>query len=191
MRSFNHSLLRTAAAILAIVGARVDAQTSPALVTPIDLRPGIDSSPGELSREVRSFVRRGDALITMQRYAAGEREYRQAVATARRQGHLSSLTSWRLASACYYEGRPEQAARVLDELAAEAGSFGDLAVQARAVFSAAWLQGQAGQSWEAKQRITRLEKLLRSPYMPVAVRDHLLERLAIPTVVTSRVVTSR
>ncbi|HEU5261524.1 MAG TPA: hypothetical protein VFU41_08905 [Gemmatimonadales bacterium] len=186
MRSFNHSLLRTATAILAIVGARLDGQTSPTLLAPADLRPGIDSSPGELSPEVRSFVRHGDALITMQRYAAGEREYRHAIATARRQRHLSSLTSWRLASAHYYEGRPDEAARVLDELAKEAGGFGDLAIEARALFSAAWLHGEAGQSAEAKARIARLEKLLRSPYMPVAVRDHLVERLAMPTVVTLR-----
>ncbi|TMQ62452.1 MAG: hypothetical protein E6K77_07355 [Candidatus Eisenbacteria bacterium] len=186
MRSFHHSLFRTAAAILAITGARLDGQTSSAPVVPPDFRPGIDSSPGELSLEVRSYVTRGDALITMQRYAAGQQQYRQAIATTRLQGHLPSFTSWRLASAYYYEGRPERAARVLDELAAEAGGFGDLAVQSRALFNAAWLHGEAGQSADAELRIARLKKLLDSPYMPVAVRDDLVGRLAMPTAVTSR-----
>jgi hypothetical protein len=53
----------------------------------------------------------------------------------------------------------------LDQLADEAARVGDLRVEALAIYYAAWLDGKAGRA--------RLEGLLRSQYMPVAVRDRL------------------
>lgn len=185
MRSSHHTLFSTAAAILVFAGAHLKGQTSPAVIGAV-LRPGIDSSTGELSPEVRRHVSRGDALIAKRRYVDGEQEFRQAIWTARRQGHLASFTSWRLASAFYYEGRPADAARALDELAADAAGFGDLGIEAHALFNAAWLYGEGHNGIAASARIAKLKKLLQSPYMPVSVRNPLVERLAAPAVVTVR-----
>ena len=55
----------------------------------------------------------------------------------------------------------------------EAARIGDLAVEALAIFNSAWLNGKAGRKSETSARVARLEILLRSPYMPVAIRDHL------------------
>ena len=51
--------------------------------------------------------------------------------------------------------------------------MGDLEVEALSLYYAAWLDGKAGNGPEMAARVTRLEGLLRSQYMPVALRDRL------------------
>jgi hypothetical protein len=148
----------------------------PTMVGP-EIRPGIPVSDGELTREVLIHVTRGDAFRSKLQFTDAAREYRSAVAIVRGQGHLPSRTMWLLANAYYNDKDFNQAAAVLDRLANEAARFGDLAVEALALFNAAWLKGQAGRGNEAAARVSRLEQLLRSPYMPVTVRDHLSGRL--------------
>jgi len=46
-------------------------------------------------------------------------------------------------------------------------------VEALALYYAAWLDGKAGQKAEMAVRVARLEGLLGSRYMPVALRDRL------------------
>ena len=147
------------------------------------IRAGIPASDSELTAAVRPVVVRGDALTGMRRFAAAEREYRNAAEIARREGHLPSFTLWHLASAYYYEGNPQRAAVVLEQLAAEAAQRGELAVQALALFNAAWLNGEGGRGRTAATEIVDLSRLLRSPYMPVTVRDHLNARLNPPSAV--------
>jgi hypothetical protein len=84
---------------------------------------------------------------------------------------------WLLANAYYNSGDVRGAATVLDQLATEAAGVGDVAIQAIATYNAAWLNGQAGQTTQAAARVARLEKLLRSPYMPGALREYLSSRL--------------
>ena len=132
---------------------------------------------------VQPRVTRGDALTGMRRFTAAVHEYRIAADIVRRQGHLPSFTLWHLASAYYYQGDPQRAAVVLEQLSAEAAQCGDLAVQAPALFNAAWLNGEGGRGQVAATEIADLSKLLRSPYMPVAVRDHLTARLNPPSAV--------
>ncbi|HMA43744.1 MAG TPA: hypothetical protein VKO86_07000 [Gemmatimonadales bacterium] len=181
--------LPIAVACLGFATAPLLAQTS-ALpsATPVSgrsalIRPGIPASDSELTAAVRPVVARGDALTGMRRFTAAEREYRSAAEIVRREGHLPSFTLWHLASAYYYEGNPQGAAVVLEQLAAEAARCGDLAVQALALFNAAWLNGEGGRGRTAATQIADLSKLLRSPYMPVAVRDHLTARLNPPSAV--------
>lgn len=181
--------LPIAVACLGLATAPLLAQTS-ALpsATPVSgrsalIRPGIPASDSELTPAVQPRVTRGDALTGMRRFTAAVHEYRIAADIVRRQGHLPSFTLWHLASAYYYEGNPQGAAVVLEQLAAEAARCGDLAVQALALFNAAWLNGEGGRGRTAATQIADLSKLLRSPYMPVAVRDHLTARLNPPSAV--------
>jgi tetratricopeptide (TPR) repeat protein len=145
-----------------------------------EIRPGIPVSDGELTTEVMVYVKRGDAFRARLRFVDAAREYRSAVEIARRQGHLPSRTQWLLANAYYNQGDLVRAAAALDQLAGEAARFGDLAVEALAIFNAAWLNGQAGNSTAAASRVTQLRRLLDSPYMPVAIHRHLTARLAAP-----------
>ncbi|SRR5258708_6004623 len=135
--------------------------------------PGIQASAGELSPEVQLYIGRGDELSNHVRYDAAAREYAGAVDMARREGHLPSWTSWKMANAQYFDGNLVGAAATLDKIANEAALVGDLDVEALAIYYAAWLDGKAGHKIETAARVARLEGLLRSRYMPVALRDRL------------------
>lgn len=155
----------------------------PALQTPeptMEIRPGIPASDGELSKAVWDHVTLGNELTGKRRYAEAEREFRSAATIARREGHLPSKSLWHLACAYYYAGNNPAAVGVLDELRREAARFGDLRVEALAIFNAAWLDGQAGRYARAQSLVNELQTLLRSPYMPIATRDHLTARLNTP-----------
>lgn len=134
---------------------------------------GIQESDGELSPEVQSYVARGDELTNRLRFDAAAQQYRRAADVARRAGHLASGTTWKAATAFYYDGNLGSAAAVLDQLANEAALVGDLQVEAQAIYYAAWLDGKAGRKVESAARVARLEGLLRSRFMPLAVRDQL------------------
>ena len=134
---------------------------------------GIQASAGELSPDVQLYMGRGDELSNHLRYDAAAREYARAADVARREGHLPSGTRWKLANAHYYNGNLVGAAAALDKLADEAGLVGDLEVEALSIYYAAWLDGKAGHRPEMAARVARLEGLLRSQYLPVALRDRL------------------
>jgi hypothetical protein len=138
---------------------------------------GIQASAGELSPEVQLYIGRGDELTGHLRYDAAAREYARAADIARREGHLPSGTSWKLATAHYYNGNLVPAAAALDQLANEAALVGDLEVEALSIYYAAWLNGKAGRKIETAARVARLEGLLRSRYMPVAMRHRLSDLL--------------
>ena len=152
---------------------------SPALAASI-IRPGIPESDGELTAAVQARVSRGDMLTGIQRFAEAQREYLRAAEIARQQGHLPSFTLWHLAGAYYYQGDPRRAADVMQQLSSEAAQWGDLSVQALALFNSAWLNGQGGRGQLAATQLAALTKLLRSPYMPTDLRDHLTAKLAFP-----------
>lgn len=135
--------------------------------------PGIQQSDSELSPEVQRYIGRGDVLSGHLRFDAAAREYARAADIARREGHLPSWTSWKVANAHYNDGNLAGAAAALDQLGNEAALVGDLEVEALAIFYAAWLDGKAGRKTETAARVARLEGLLRSRYMPGAVRDQL------------------
>ena len=119
------------------------------------------------------YIGRGDELAGRLRYDAAAREYARAADIARREGHLASGASWKLASAHFYNGNLIGGAVALDHLANEAALVGDLEVEGLALYYAAWLDGKAGQKAEMAVRVARLEGLLGSRYMPVALRDRL------------------
>ena len=144
------------------------------------IRSGVPASEGELTPDVRAIVSHGDALTGARRYASAEQEYRRAAALVRRQGHVPSFTMWHLACALYYEGNPQGAAVVLDQLMTEAQRAGDLEVEVLALFNSAWLSGQSGNGRLAATKLDGVRRLLRSPFMPVSIRDQLSARLEEP-----------
>ena len=135
--------------------------------------PGIQESEGELSPEVQLYISRGDELSSRLSYDAAVREYARAADLARREGHLASRTTWKLANAHFYHGNLLGAAAALDQLTEEAARVGDLEVEALSIYYAAWLDGKAGRKIEMATRVARLQALLRSRFMPVALRDRL------------------
>src|SRR5882724_1001566 len=134
---------------------------------------GIQASAAEISPDVQLYVGLGDELAGRLRFDAAAHEYARAADIARREGHLASGTTWMLATAQFYNGNLVGAAAALDQLTDEAALVGDLEVEALSIYYAAWLDGKAGRSAEMAARVARLEGLLRSQYLPVALRDRL------------------
>ena len=167
--------MKTAITLLAVAAIFLAPRLSPAQSVAIAVNSptniGIEESDGEVSPVVQLYVGRGDELSSRLRFDAAVREYSRAADIARREGHLPSATSWKLASAYYFDGNFVGAAVALDQLADEAARVGDLQVEALAIYYSAWLNGKAGRKVELGTRIARLEGLLRSQYMPVATRD--------------------
>jgi hypothetical protein len=168
--------MKTALTVLALATVLVPSQlraiASPTAPEKSAISTAIPASLGELTPEVQAFVTRGDVLCSTLRFKAAAREYSRAVELARRQGHLASGTTWRLANAHYNDRNFVAAAAALDQLATDASQVGDLGVEALALYNSAWLNGKAGRKLETVARVARLQGLLRSPYMPVAIRDH-------------------
>jgi hypothetical protein len=169
--------MKTALSLLAVASILVAPNLSAAQSTLAPessaVLPGIPESDGEFSPEVQLHIGLGDELSSQLRYDAAAGEYAQGADIARHDGHLPSGTSWRLANAHYYGGNLVGAAAALDQLANEAGLVGDLEVEALAIYYSAWLNGKAGHKTETAARVARLEGLLRSRFMPVAIRDRL------------------
>jgi hypothetical protein len=172
--------MKTALGILAVATLLVTPTLSATQSTESDspaVIPSIQESAGELSSDVQLHIGRGDELSSRSRYDAAVREYGRAAEIARREGHLPSLASWKVANAHYYGGNLVGAAAVLDRLGDEAALVGDLEVEALSLYYSAWLHGKAGRKVETAARVARLEGLLRSRYIPVALRDQLSEWL--------------
>ena len=134
---------------------------------------GIPASAGELTVGVQALLRSADQTGG----PGGVRFCREAVKMARQEHHLPSFTSWRLANRYFADGDTLRAISVLDGLANEAAAQGDIGVEALAIHYSAWLNGQAGRAPEFTTRMEKLQKLLQSQYMPVAVRDDINDRL--------------
>ena len=97
--------------VLALLPGWAFSQTK--TMTREQLASGIPPSDGELTPAVQSFITRAEV-------AGGQKSvalFREAVKTARREGHLPSLSMWRLANQYFAIGDVVGGAGVLDDLA--------------------------------------------------------------------------
>ena len=177
--------MKTALTLLAVATAVVvpnsySAQSGAESVAAV-VRSSIQESEGELSSAVRLRIEKGDALSSQLRFTAAAREYQKAADIARSEGHLPSWTSWKLANAHFNDDNLMAAAAALDRLAEEASLVGELPTEALAIYNSAWLYSKAGRRTETATRVTRLKGLLRSRYMPIVIRDDLLDRIQAPS----------
>ena len=181
--------MKTALTLLAVATAVVapssySAQSGAEPVATV-VRSSIQESEGELSSAVQLHLDKGDAFSSQLRFTAAAREYQKAANIARNEGHLPSWTSWKLANAHFNDDNLMAAAVALDRLAEEAALVGDLPTEALAIYNSAWLYSKAGRRTETATRVTRLKGLLRSRYMPIAIRDELLDRIQAPSEVAA------
>src|SRR5437899_594858 len=153
-------VMKTATYLLAVatflVAPSLSATQSSAQSDNTSVPTSIHASAGERSPEVQLYIGRGDELSRHLRYDAAARDYARAADIARREGHLASGASWKLASAHFYNGNLVGGALALDQLANEAALVGDLEVEALALYYAAWLDGKAGQKAEMAVRVARV-----------------------------------
>ena len=147
---------------------------------------GIPAAEGELSPAVKTRIDRGDGRNGSVTFAQAAEQYVAAADIARREGHLPSLSMWRLANTFFHDGQLNRASRVLDQLADEAARAGDLPVQVLAIYYSAWVNGQAGRGADMSDRLKQVQTLLRSPYMPVGIRTHVGDLLSAPSSVARK-----
>ncbi len=132
-----------------------------------------------VAAQVQEHLDRGDQLAAKGHYGSARREYRAAAELERAEGKLPATALRRIANSYYYQDRYQQAGKMLENLAREASTYGDLVVQVWAVADAAWVAWIAGDKIDMERRLERLHRLMTSPYLPDEVREEIqTKRLA-------------
>jgi len=116
--------------------------------------------------KAQAHIEMGDELLGSHQYAQARGEYETAVEILRSRDEFASPALYRIAASYYYEGKPQTAARHFDQVADEAALYGDVVTEVWALADAAWVYGQAGNKLGMQERVDRLTKLLKSPYLP-------------------------
>src|SRR5438477_13198654 len=78
---------------------------------------GIPASEGELTPAVRARIDRGDGRTGAVTFAQAAEQYFAAAEIARQEGHLPSLSMWRLADTWFDDGQLNRAGPMVDLLA--------------------------------------------------------------------------
>ena len=116
--------------------------------------------------KAQAHIEMGDEMLGSQEYARARGEYETAVEILRARDEFASPALYRIAASYYYEGKPQTAASHFDQLANEAALYGDIVTEVWALADAAWIYGQAGNKIGMQERVERMNKLLKSPYLP-------------------------
>ena len=116
--------------------------------------------------KAQAHIEMGDELLGSQQYGKARGEYEAAVEVLRARDEFASPALYRIAASYYYEGKPQTAASHFDQLAQEAALYGDVVTEVWALADAAWIYGQAGNKLGMQERVEKMNKLLKSPYLP-------------------------
>ena len=141
-----------------VVSAAVLAGAAPVFIT----ADSDEAAPVNVSEFVRSHVESGDLAVAQHEYVTARQAYSIAANWVRADGRLPVEEMRRIANAYYFEGRYLSAMDALDQLAEEAGAFGDHVMQAWAIADAAYLADLAGSKMDVEARLEHLESLLGS-----------------------------
>ena len=129
-----------------------------------------------LNPEAASHIEIGDAELGEGKYGEARRHYQMASEILTTAGDFPAAPMHRIAATYYFEGKYQSATNELDKLASEAATYGDIVTEAWSLADAAWVFGKTGAKIDMEARITRLRKLLTSPYMPYEVRAEITSR---------------
>lgn len=141
-----------------VVSAAVLAGAAPVFIT----ADGDESAPADVRELVRSHVESGDLAVARYEYVTARQAYSIAANWVRADGRVPVEEMRRIANAYYFEGRYLSAMSTLDQLAEEAGAFGDHVAQAWAIADAAYLADLAGSKTDVEARLKQLESILGS-----------------------------
>lgn len=132
-----------------------------------------------IAAQVQDHLDRGDQLAAEGHYGSARGEYRAVAELERAEGKLPATALRRIANSFYYQDRYQQAGKMLENLAKEASTYGDLGVQVWATADAAWVAWIAGDKIDMERRLERLNRLMTSPYLPDDIRSEVTaKRLA-------------
>ncbi|QJR34112.1 hypothetical protein [Gemmatimonas groenlandica] len=129
----------------------------------------IVSSPEHIAR-ARLALANGEFDIA-------RREFVTAAAIDRDEGKLPAEASFGLAHVLYAQSYNREAAMVLERLAADASTAGDVDTEAKALLDAMWLNVDAKQRLQARADASRLRVLLRDKRLSNETRKLVASRV--------------
>jgi len=132
--------------------------------------------PPDINVEMQQLISAGDQAAAIGSWGAARHHYEHAADLARENNQLPSAAMRRIANSYYYQDRFQSAGKVLEDLAKEAAAFGALSCQAWALADAAWIAGVAGDKIDMERRLSRLDRLLTSPFLPAEVKNQVVQQ---------------
>jgi Tfp pilus assembly protein PilF len=118
-------------------------------------------------------LRRALAAQAVGDMETARREYVVAAALDRDAGALPTQASYGLALVLSEQGKYQAAARVMEQLAADAATLRDDDVEARALVDALFLNGRAHLVAQARDNADRLRELSKSPKLSTDTRKRI------------------
>jgi hypothetical protein len=156
-----------------IASRALDAQTFSAAAARADVAATVGGT-GDTAASL--ILNRAQSLHGRMRFASARREYMAAAKQLESSGMMPCEALWQAAEMYYAEGNVRAAAGTLDLVAAKAAAFGHPTMQAKALLEAAILYEQSGAASQAVTRLTRLDAVLTSPFVPDSVRSQIAAR---------------
>jgi predicted negative regulator of RcsB-dependent stress response len=161
-------------ALAALVTSPSSAHAAPALRTMPDATPGTIVAD---SSHVSAVLSSADALAASGRVSEAIRSLKTLAAEQHKTGEYAGITLRRLADLQYGVGDAFQAANTLDQLADEAGAFGDPTVRLRALFEAALVYQELKLYDRVPERTRQITTLLKSPMIDERIRSDIAARI--------------
>ncbi len=161
-------------ALAALVTSPSRAHAAPAL------RAMHDATPGTIvtdSSHVSAVLSSADALAASGRVSEAIRSLKTLAAEQHKSGEYAGSTLRRLADLQYGAGDAFQAAHTLDQLADDAGAFGDPTARLRALFDAALIYQELKLYDRVPERARQIATLLKSPMIDERVRSDIAARI--------------
>ena len=127
--------------------------------------------------KVESHRTQAHVAWTTGRNAQARREFMAAARLLRSAGQLPSAELFNAATLALVEENPRAAAEIMDLLAADAATFGEPLVQAKALLEAASQYIHAREHGIAQERVATLRALLVSSHIPDSFRAEVAVRI--------------
>ena len=176
MRRIRISAVAAAIAVVAAAPAVASAQHASAARVTYVAAPSVARDSMAFAK-AQNLSERADARWHVYDLAGARRDFQMAIDILRTRDLYAGPTLVSLANVTYALETPVKAAKVLVDAAEEAAAFGDLAVQAEALFEASLLYKEAGDEGQAARLLESTQKLLQSPYLPQDVKAGIQRRI--------------
>ncbi len=123
-------------------------------------------------------IARARVALAKGEFDVARREFVTAAAIDRDEGKLATEATFGLAHVLYAQSYNREAATVLERLAAEASTAGDVDTEAKALLDAMWLNVEAKQRMQARADASRLRVLLKDKRLSNDTRKLVASRVS-------------
>ncbi|WP_411280396.1 hypothetical protein [Gemmatimonas sp.] len=161
-------------ALVAMTVLQASTLTLPATPSPAGPRTAVVTEPIVSSPE---HIARARLALANGEFDVARREFVTAAAIDRDEGKLATEASFGLAHVLYAQSYNREAATVMERLAADASTAGDVDTEAKALLDAMWLNVDAKQRLQARADASRLRVLLKDQRLSSEIRKLIASRV--------------